>query len=343
MYSVLSCSDKEWDFKLSEMPVDMRDIYYTSRYYQMHQLNGDGLGKLFCYADEEGNKGLYPFMLNKIEGYNLEHNYYDIETAYGYGGPIVSCKNVRFLRKFEEAFTKFCEDNYIVAEFIRFHPIIKNENIFIKNIKVMHNRSTVFLDLTKGIDRMWCEDIKSKNRNVIRKAEKNGLHVEISHDYEMFKSIYNQTMDKVEASLYYYFGDKYYKSVEKDKHFILFNVIKEDKTIAAAIFMGYEKYFHYHLAGSLKEELCFSPNNLLIWEAIKYAVNNGYQMMHLGGGLTDSLEDNLFKFKGSFSKTYADFFIGKRIHNEKIYTYLINEWEKENNKKANLLLQYRKL
>lgn len=341
MYSLLCCSDKEWDLQLNEMPFDKQDIYYTSKYYSMYQLNGDGQGKLFCYVDEEGNKGLYPFILNKIEGYNLEHDYYDMETAYGYGGPIVSCQDEKFLRKFEQTFTKFCKDNYIVAEFIRFHPLIRNENIFNENIQVIHNRSTVYLNLTKGIDRIWCEDIKSKNRNVIRKAEKNGLRVEISNDYETFKSIYSQTMDKVEASGYYYFGDEYYKNMGKNEHFVLFNVIRENKVIAAAIFMGYGKYFHYHLAGSLKEELCYCPNNLLIWEAIKYAVNNGYQEVHFGGGITDSLEDKLFKFKGSFSKTYTDFYIGKRVHNKNVYTYLIKEWERENNKKSELLLQYR--
>lgn len=341
MHTLLDCSDKEWDLALKEMPINMQDIYYTSEYYKMHELNGDGTSKLFYYVDDEGNKGFYPFMLNKINGYDLEHDYYDMETAYGYGGPITSCEDESFLKGFEEAFVGFCKSNHIVAEFIRFHPLVQNEKIFKNDVQVIHNRSTVCLDLSKGIDRIWDEDIKSKNRNVIRKAEKNGLYVEESHDYEAFKDIYNKTMNKVDAGDYYYFDDKYYESIKENDNCVLLNVKREDKVIAAAIFMGYGEYFHYHLAGSIKEELKFSPNNLLLWEAIKHAVNKGYKKMHFGGGLTDSLEDNLFKFKSSFSKDYADFYIGKRVHDKEVYNYLISKWEEANNKKANLLLQYR--
>lgn len=118
-------------------------------------------------------------------------------------------------------------------------------------------------------------------------------------------------------------------------------VKNQDKTIAAAIFMMYGEYFHYHLAGSRKETLNLAPNNILLWEAINYAKDKGYKRMHLGGGLTDSTEDNLFRFKARFSTRYADFYIGKRIHNTKIYHYLIDAWEKRNGKKAVLLLQYR--
>ncbi len=341
MYKLLDCSDENWNLMLKEMPINMQDIYYTSEYYKMHELNGDGTSKLFYYEDNEGNKGLYPFMLNKIQGYDLHEDYYDIETAYGYGGPIVNSKKESFLKEFEEAFLNFCKDNNVVAEFVRFHPLIKNESIFKTNIQVLHNRTTVYLDLTKGIEAIWNEDIKSKNRNVIRKAEKNGLTVEINHDYETFKAIYTKTMSKVDAGDYYYFDDKYYESIKEKDNYVLLNVKREDKVIAAAIFMGLGDYFHYHLAGSLREELKYSPNNLLLWEAIKYAASNGYKKMHFGGGLTDSLEDNLFKFKSSFSKEHTDFYIGKRVHNQEIYSYLIKEWEKVHNKKAILLLQYR--
>lgn len=341
MYKLLDCSDKNWNIVLKNMPVNMQDIYYNSEYYKMHEINGDGIGKLFYYIDSKGNIGFYPFMLNKIDGYSLDHDYFDIETAYGYGGPITNCFDEKFFEEFEESFINYCQSNYIVAEFVRFHPLLNNQNIFNDKMQVIHNRSTVYLDLTKGIEKIWDEDIKSKNRNVIRKAKKNGLHVEISDNYETFKVIYSRTMDKVDASCYYYFDNEYYERIKENSNCILLNVQREDKVIASAIFMGYGEYFHYHLAGSLKEELSFSPNNLLLWESINYAVSKGYKTMHFGGGLTDSLEDNLFKFKCSFSKSYTDFYIGKRVHNKEVYTYLINEWEKANNRKADLFLQYK--
>lgn len=341
MYKIIDVNDTSWDSYLCKMPINVQDIYFSRTYYKMHQLNRDGIGKLFCYQDDKGSMGLYPFLLNEISNYNLDADFYDIETAYGYGGPIVNNNDEKFLQEFEESFLYYCKSNNIVAEFVRFHPLIHNENIFRNNLQVIQNRHTVYLDLTKGIEKIWKEDIKSKNRNMIRKAEKNELNIEISYDYELFKLIYKKTMEKVDADDYYYFDDKYYENIKENDNCVLLSVKREDKVIASAMFMGYGDYFHYHLAGSLREELKYSPNNLLLWEAIKYAVKKGYKKMHFGGGLTDSLDDNLFKFKSSFSKEYTDFYIGKRIHNKQVYEHLINEWEKKNKKKASLLLQYK--
>ncbi|MVX62345.1 peptidoglycan bridge formation glycyltransferase FemA/FemB family protein [Clostridium chromiireducens] len=340
MCIVLDSNSDEWNNYLFNITENLQDIYYTSDYYKLYEQNGDGKAKLFVYK-EGSNIAIYPFMLNEIDEYDLDEKYYDIESAYGYGGPLTNNYDEIFLNSFENEFLKYCSENKIIAEFIRFHPLIKNEKIFNKNIKIIHNRSTVYLDLTKGVDRIWSEDIKSKNRNMIRKAEKSGLEVEVCNDYETFRNIYSKTMNKVEANDYYYFDEKYYEQMNTSDNYVLLNIKKTDVIIASAIFMKYGEYFHYHLAGSLKEYLKFAPNNLLLWEAIKVGCKSGAKWFHFGGGLSDSLEDNLFKFKSSFSKCTADFYIGKRVHNREIYEHLIIEWEKKNNRKAEILLQYK--
>lgn len=340
MNMILDLNTATWNEYFINFIPELQDIYYTADYYKLYEQNGDGKAKLFVYK-EKSSIAIYPFMLNEIDKYDLNEKYYDIESAYGYGGPITNNYDKVFLTNFENAFLKYCIENNIVAEFVRFHPLIKNEDIFNKDINISHNRTTIYLDLTKGIDRIWNDDIKSKNRNMIRKAQKNGLVVEISDDYEIFRKIYYETMNKVRASDYYYFNEKYYKEIEKNNNYFLLNVKKDNTIIASAIFVKYGIYFHYHLAGSLKKYLEFAPNNLLIWEAIKLACDSDAKVFHLGGGLSSSADDNLFKFKSSFSKNTANFYIGKRIHNKYVYDYLISEWEHKNNIKANLFLQYK--
>lgn len=340
LYIVLDSNSDDWNHYLFNLTKNLQDIYYTSDYYKLYEQNGDGKAKLFVY-NEESSIAIYPFMLNEISKYNFDEKYYDIESAYGYGGPLTNNYDEIFLSNFEKEFLKYCSENKIVAEFIRFHPLIKNEGIFSKNIKVFHNRITIYLDLAKGVDRIWNEDIKSKNRNMIRKAEKSGLIVEVSNEYEVFKSIYCKTMNKVEAENYYYFDEKYYKEMKNSNNYILLIVKKDNMIIASAIFIKYGEYFHYHLAGSLKEYLKFAPNNLLLWEAIKLACESDAKWFHFGGGLSDSLDDNLFKFKSSFSHNTSDFYIGKRVHNKEVYEDLINEWQSKNNKQAKLFLQYK--
>jgi lipid II:glycine glycyltransferase (peptidoglycan interpeptide bridge formation enzyme) len=340
MVEILSTESDKWNEYLNYFEKDKRDIYFTLEYHKMHEINGDGKAQCFVYR-EESNIAIYPYMINEINGYELNEKYYDIESVYGYSGPLANNCNESFLKKFEDAFLDYCSKSNIVAEFIRFHPILGNSNIFSKNIETIYNRKTVYLDVENDIESIWKHNISSKNRNMIRKAEKSGLRVIINNDYSTFRNIYKLTMDKVSADSYYYFNEYYFDFIKDYKNFILMNVIFNNMNIASAIFMSYGDYFHYHLAGSIKENLNLAPNNLLLWEAIKLAHNNKARFMHFGGGLLINDNDNLFKFKTSFSNSFADYYIGKRIHNKGVYDYLISQWEQKNNKVAKILLQYK--
>lgn len=337
---IVTDQDDEWNEFILKFPIDKRDIYYTKEYHLLQKRkNCDA--KMFVYENEKGDMAIYPFLKHPIEQDIFEGEFYDIETVYGYGGPLVTSYEMDFLEEFENSFLKYCEEENIIAEFIRFHPLMKNETIFKKNIQTLHNRYTVWLDLSNQLEDIWMCQISTQNRNIIRKCEKNGLKVGIGEDYSSFVEIYKQTMQKVRANAFYYFDDEYYQKMESNENMILLYVKKGEDIIASAVFMCYGEFFHYHLAGSKKEYLKLSPNNILLWEAIKYAKARGCKKFHFGGGLTDSTEDSLFRFKSRFSKEKADFYIGKRIHNQLVYDALINQWEQEHGKKAKILLQYR--
>ena len=91
------------------------------------QLNETESKKSICFAFTQKEKTfLYPFLLQSIPGHE---EYKDISTPYGYGGPITNTKDLKFLR---EAFTCLSEkliSNNVIAEVIKFHPLIKNQTI----------------------------------------------------------------------------------------------------------------------------------------------------------------------------------------------------------------------
>ncbi|SHH20360.1 lipid II:glycine glycyltransferase FemX [Tepidibacter thalassicus] len=325
MINVFTSQNNKWNEYIQYMPIEYRDIYYTLDYHKLYEKRGKSEARCFVYEDGE-KIALYPFLLNKIENENLKEDYFDIETVYGYTGPISNSNDKNFLSSFENEFLNYCKSNNILAEFIRFNPLIDNINIFKHNIEILKNRTTVIVNLDKDIQSIWENSISSKNRNMIRKAEKFGLKVRKSNDYSAFKKIYYKTMEKVKASSFYYFGDEYFENISKSDNCILFEVVLNDEVIAGGLFLKYGQYFHYHLSGSLSEYLKYAPNNLMLMEAIKYAKSIGLKKMHLGGGITSDPQDRLFKFKKSFSKQTLDFYIGKRVHNEQIYNKLCDEW-----------------
>ncbi|MHC1738568.1 MAG: GNAT family N-acetyltransferase [Ignavibacteriaceae bacterium] len=331
------------------------DIYYEPCYQFLYENKNGGRFAYFEY-NENSKYAFYPFLLNNVNkiGYSLDSNYYDIEGAYGYNGILSNCIEEDFINKFYKAFTEFCKNNNIIAEFTRFHPLLENHIFSQNHMEVVFDRETVALDLRYSFENIWGKQYTSKNRNMVRKAEKLGYSIEIKDnpthgDILNFIDVYYSSMNKVNAERYYYFSDDYFFNTFKLlKEFVFIFNVKDNSggIICSAIFFHYKKYFHYHLSGRA-EKADNSVNNYLLNEAVKFAQKRKAEVFHFGGGRTNSPEDSLLKFKSNFSKKRLPFYIGKKIHNERVYREVIKQWEEKVkiNKSStnNKLLRYREI
>lgn len=329
MNTLLTLENSErWTSYLMRIPVDKRDEYFSPDYYSLYQNYGDGEACCFVY-EQDNDVALYPFLRNPITslGYTLDHEYYDIQGAYGYNGLISSNHSEAFIRSFWEKFDKFCKDNNIVAEFMRFHPLLANQELASPQMKTFFSRHTVYLDLTD--DDIWMHQISSKNRNMIRKAEKEGVQIVESDDYESFRKLYDGTMTDLHAEDFYFFPPSYYeeyKQTFKDKSLLCLAMLN-GKMIAGSMFFYSEDYAHYHLSARDRQFSKYAANNLILWYGIQKAKERGCKKFHFGGGTTGDESDSLLKFKRDFSKTQGEFWIGKRVHNQEIYNSIIRQWE----------------
>ena len=81
-------------------------------------------------------------------------------------------------------------------------------------------------------------------------------------------------------------------------------------------------YMNYHLSGSLREYQHLAPSNLLLFKAALWGCRNGYNSLHMGGGV-GSKEDSLFKFKSAFNRNEVkQFSVGKKIFLSDVYEKL---------------------
>lgn len=339
LLSLSGQENEEWAEIIESFPYSCQDVYFTPAYAGLEESVQAGRSVCFYYSEGD-KKGIHTFFLRPV----FETGYFDAESYYGYGGPLINNNCALFRSRFEQGWLDYCRQNGIIAEFLRFHTLLKNQYVFEKDIKVVKNRTTVFVDLNEGD--LWNESISSKNRNMIRKAERLGVRIEkldAGDGIPQFKEIYRVTMDYLGADDYFYFSERYFEKIKSlEDNLIILMAVLEDKVIAASLFLKWKSYFHYHLSGSLPEYRNLAPTNLLLWEAVKMAQSLGCRIMHLGGGRTGSPEDTLFKFKSSFSKRKSDFYIGMRVHNNSVYNCLIDKWKKDNpGKKQELFLQYR--
>lgn len=314
---------EEWDKVVRSFSA--HDVYYLSGYVKAFQIHGDGQPMLFYYTDDS-LRGINvvmkrdiaddPYFTDKIDRDML----YDLITPYGYGGWLLEGEGSR--EALFAAYEKWCASHGIVSEFVRYHPVLKNWEAVKPFYDVVPLGDTISLDLASQ-EVIWA-NLTSKNRNMVRKAQKSGVRIyrgQFPDIYTTFRKIYNLTMDSDQAKPYYYFGEEFYHSICHDlaAESQVFWAEYDGRIIAASIMLAANGCMSYHLSGSLREYQHLAPTNLLLYEAALWGSRNGCRSLHLGGGV-GSKEDSLFKFKSSFNrKERLKFAIGKKVFLNEAY------------------------
>lgn len=318
---------ESWDRYLEFFPDDKKDIYYTEAYVKLYENDED---HAFCIICESGDKvALMPYLRRSIS------DRYDFETAYGYGGPIINTDDVIWIGEALKAMKQcFASERYLCG-FVRFHPILGNALLCRNEMPVVADRKTICMVLKDDIEDIWMSQISSKNRNMIRKAEKNGLQFRTEYDYasiQEFVRLYYKTMERLQAEEFYYFKDAYFEQYINNfrgKGFLGVVSLNEN-IVGAALFMTYGKYGHYHLAGSDRNYSGLGINNFLLWNTAIEMKKQGVEIFHLGGGTGPDTDDPLFRFKKAFSNYDNDFSIGKWIFDGSKYDEIASAWEMAN-------------
>jgi hypothetical protein len=132
--------------------------------------------------------------------------------------------------------------------------------------------------------------VEKKCRNAIRKAQKSGIKVEIAQDLRHVDSLlemHRLGMTRKHgiakpARFFEILFDEYSGSQNKD--FKLLFAWKEDKIIAGLLLLYFKKIVDYFTPAFDLEYSDLQANTLLIYEAMKDALKNGYNIWNFGGG-----------------------------------------------------------
>lgn len=286
--------------------------------------------KHFHYNSPYGNIS-YTFLKREIP-YRIDGKvYYDITTAYGYGGPLATeVTNMHFLMEgFTCAFEHYCKENLIVSEFIRFHLM---EN---KNIRDHYHGELgeigphISRDLTKSMD----QDFSKSLFKTVKKANQSGLRIvtdQTGDHLDKFMELYYSTMDRNNAEKFYYFDKSFFLELHKNlpEKFVYSFVFLEDKVISAHLTLFGDTYAYGFLGGNLQEYFHYDANTFLEYHMIDWLKKKNLSYYTVGGGYRG--EDGIYNFKKKFDKKgIHTFYVGKQIYNTDIYKKLVAIREKE--------------
>mgnify|MGYP006280820329 CR=1 FL=1 len=356
MYKILDLSKKEeWNSYFEQIDNKQQDIYYKPEYYELFEKEGVGKAKCFVFKMNK-EIALYPFILNSVNrlGYKLENEYFDIQGAYGYNGVISTSYKNDFRTSFFQALNQYCHNANIIAEFIRFNPLIKNHNFCILD-EAIYLKDNVLIDLEPKLDEIWMKSFDNGVRKAVKKGRRNQLKFESYLGSELnnelleeFIRIYYSTMKRNKAKDFYFFSRKYFNNVIKLlPENSLFSFVKKHDDYISIEFNYFHKLYAYGFCGgTLAKYFKYSPNSFLRFELIKVLKNIGIKYYSIGSGIKRN--DSIYKFKKSFSRNIKNkFYIGKRIYNEEVHNKVIKQWKQKSIKSykenKNKVLGYREI
>ena len=332
-----------WDFLLRQLK---GDIYFSREWLNLHCLEDSEQGYLYHYT-ENTKHWVYPFILRSLpEQYGISG--YDIENAYGYGGPLSDSNESGFVDRARQSFENWCGEKNVIAEFCAFHPLIQNQLWMTGGMSTFEDRKTVALSLDKvdKLSALYSRD----GAYMVRRAQRGEVKVQelpLEGNFDRFVSMYREAMAGLGATDFYYFNARYFSKLRKliEANGWLTVAEVNGEWAAASLFMHGSEYLHYHLSANNFSIKAPGATNLILDSAARRGAELGLKSLHFGGGRTPAPKDSLFKFKRSMGDRECSFIIGKMVHNEPIYQDIVGQWVEThpelNETHGNRLLKYR--
>jgi len=156
------------------------------------------------------------------------------------------------------------------------------------------HKVTMVLPLARSEEEQWAA-FNAKLRNQIRKAEKNGIsftggHLDLLDD---FYAIFARNMRDLGTPVY---GKGLFENVLATfpDTTRIFSVAYQGKTIAAGLASWFMDTIEIPWASSIADYKSLCPNNMLYWEAIRFAIEKGFSRFDFGRSTPD---EGTYNFK----------------------------------------------
>jgi FemAB-related protein (PEP-CTERM system-associated) len=164
------------------------------------------------------------------------------------------------------------------ADYVEF----RHHDVPLSGLATKQHKVTMILDLKENDEEQW-RTLDAKVRNQVRKAEKSGLEA-VSGHLEMldgFYEVFCRNMRDLGTPVY---GENFFRNILNNfpDTTRIISVKLEGKTVASGILTWFKGSLEVPWASSIKDYREKCPNNLLYWEAIKFAIRNGARKFDFG-------------------------------------------------------------
>lgn len=304
----------------------LRTIYNNDTWGLVQQEKEKGQAIAFHFKVEKC-EFTYLF-IKRLAGVVDGQEYYDIVTPRGESGfaEISGFIDKETVSEFDRIFGKYCAENNIVAEYIRFDPWNLNTDDFSHIYNITPHGFEYCVRVSD--EDFFMHQYSAKRRNIIRKALNCELrvesNVESNEGISCLLDLYNFTDEKYSISEYYKLTEEFlYKYVELLDDKVSFCIIKaDDIPISVGMFLNGGDVYHYHFSANHPDYSTLNASSLMLYKEMMKAKEEGCMYFDLGSATIGSgLE--MFKKSWCLEENILKCFCGTKVRLPEIYQKLI--------------------
>lgn len=233
------------------------------------------------------------------------------------GAPLVKDDKPEYMEALLEVYEKQ-RDKKVIYTQIRNHFEMLTVNDVFQKYGYRFKSHLNFIISLDSIDAVWNRIGKGRIKQ-IKKAEKNGLYVDVygpgkvndeclNIGYDIIKSVYQHAKLPL-------VGIEQVYAMNRQKLLVLFVVRDVAGNMLGCRFgLLYNNSIYGWYAGSYSKHYSLYPNDILIWETLKWGIENGYTTFDYGGAGEPNKPYGVRAFKQQMGGTLVNYGRYEKIH-----------------------------
>lgn len=321
------------------MPQPLLPATLQPGYVQADARRVPGLEPAFLACREGGDTWLHAVHLGEVPGTSWR----DASSPYGYGGPLCSSGDEGFVRAAWQAYGDWMRAHRVVVEYVRFHPVLRNERHYGGHVE--DNREVVVVDLAGDFSAGYAPRL----RQVLKKSAQAPIdyrEVPLTEAVPQFGAYYRAAMQAMAADPFYLFDDHYFEglaAVDGARLGLCTPAGQPGEWLAAALLLDGRGVREYHLAGSTPAGRQYGAASFVLHQAALSARASGLQCLYLGGGSDRRPDNSLLFFKGGFAPARRPYRTGWSVFDDEGYAQVKQRFAAEHAAHPERPIFYRKV
>jgi lipid II:glycine glycyltransferase (peptidoglycan interpeptide bridge formation enzyme) len=215
------------------------------------------------------------------------------------GGPLVDNNNEKIASELIETHKKNVENKGVVIQYRNFFNMLPLNEVFRSKSFIFESHLNILIDLSKGTEKLW-QELHEGRKKKVKSAINAGLTVDVSNSsitVEQIQNGYNIIKKVYESAELPLANIDLLINASKNDCLLLFELKYNNVIIGVRFVLKFKNDLYGWYAGSLSKYYSYFPNDLLIWETLKWGAENGYKLFDYGGAGNPNVDYGVRKFK----------------------------------------------